>query len=71
MDIVWKNELKAHILSLATHTARATLFQEIAHTREVQGYVDESRRYAQKALQETEYANRKQAFIWSMIDEKA
>lgn len=68
MDIFWKNELKSHILSLATHTARASLFQEIAHTREVQGYVEESRRYAIKAQNETEYANNKQNLIWAMID---
>lgn len=71
MDIVWKNELKAHILSLATHTARSVLFQDIAHTREVEGKKDLADKYWRKSQEETEYANRKQAFIWSMIDEKA
>ena len=68
MNVFERNELKAHVLSLAMHSARATLFHEIALTREVEGDREESRRYVQKADQEQTYANNKQKLIWEWLD---
>jgi len=68
MDVFQKNELKAHILALATHTARSVLFQDIAHTREVEGKKEQSDKYWRRSQEESEYADRKQAYIWELID---
>lgn len=68
MDILDKNELKSHILSLSTHTARSVLFQELAHKWEVEGKKEKADKYWQRSQQETEYADRKQAYIWELID---
>lgn len=64
-----KNELKAHVLSLATHTARSVLFQEIARNHELHGRKDIADKYWRKSQEETAYADTKQNLIWSMIDQ--
>lgn len=69
MDITQKRELKAHILSLATHTARSVLFQDISRAKEVEGKKDQADKFWQRSQEETEYADRKQNLIWAMIDQ--
>lgn len=64
-----KSELKAHILSLANHTARSVLFQNISHTKEIEGKKDIADKYWRKSQEDSQYADNKLAYIWNMIDE--
>lgn len=68
MDIVEKNELKSHIVALSAHVARSMLFQDIAHTREVEGKKDLADKYWRKSQLESAYARNKQKYIWELID---